>query len=382
MPKLPTLDCTGCTACANLCPTGAITMAEDAEGFLRPRVDSNRCVNCGKCEKTCPILKARSGENAVAFGVFAAKTTDGEAHRRSQSGGAFHAIAAEFLQSGGIVYGAALNETFETEHIRICTPEDLPRLQGVKYIQSRLGDSFSRVATDLNAGKPVLFSGTPCQVAGLTAFLTAKKVPTETLLTCDLVCYGVPSPGVFRQWVACLEKAKKSRLAAMVYRRTDGDWGKGKEYYRLENGTELKGEYFTKFYFNNLIIRPSCENCRFCNLNRPGDLTVGDFWGIEKALPDFCDDRGVSLVFCSTKKGREALDRAGARLILAESTAEIAAEAQPRLRGIPVKPSPHRAAFWEKLRSKGMAYIAIDEGFIPPSLSWRIRKKLEQLKKH
>lgn len=381
MPKLPTKDCTGCTACAAICPTGAITMAEDTEGFLRPRIDEIKCVNCGKCEATCPILKGRNGENAVAFGIFAAKATDGVAHRRSQSGGAFYAIAAEFLQSGGIVYGAALNETFETEHIRVCTAAELPRLQGVKYIQSRLGNSFSRVVSDLKEGRPVLFSGTPCQVAGLTAFLNGKKVSTERLLTCDLVCYGVPSPGVFRQWIACLEKSHKSRLAAMVYRRTDADWGKGKEYYRLENGTELNGEYFTKLYFNNLIIRPSCENCRFCNLSRAGDLTVGDFWGIEKTLPDFCDDRGVSLILCSTEKGRIALERADARLILAGSTAEIAAEAQPRLRGIPVKPSPHRAAFWEKLRTKGMAYIATDEGFIPPSLSWRIRKKLERLKK-
>ena len=379
MPTLPTEYCTGCSACVALCPVGAITMAEDREGFLRPVVDHSKCIKCGKCEKYCHVLQERSAER-TPIGVYAAKAADEEIHSRSQSGGVFCALAEAVLSQGGAVYGAALNENFETNHIRVTDRQALGRLQGVKYVQSRLGDSYTQAGEDLKKGTAVLFSGTPCQVAGLYSYLQGRAIPTDKLLTADLVCYGVPSPGVFRQWVKCLEKAHRGKLTAMQYRRTDALWGKGKELYRLDNGKVLEGDYYTKLYFRNLIIRPGCERCRYCNVSRPADLTLGDFWGIDKAMPDFFDDRGVSLVLVNTQKGSEAFAAIAQQLQCRQSTLEQAVAAQPRLQGIPVKASAHRAAFWETYYKKGMAYIAVEEGFLPADLRYRVTKKLEAVK--
>ena len=167
----------------------------------------------------------------------------------------------------------------------------------------------------------------------------------------------------------------------MCFRRTDVKWGKGKEYYLLANGKVLEGEYFTGLYFRNYIIRPGCEHCRFCNTARPGDLTLGDFLGIDKVMPDFYDDRGVSLVICSTEKGKQALERVRSVLEIRESTLADAVASQPRLRGIAVKPNPGRESFWKRYgQYNGMAHISIDEGFIPPTLQYRIAKKVEAVK--
>ncbi len=381
MPNLPIKECTGCSTCAMLCPVVAITMGENEEGFLCPQIDEKQCIRCGKCERFCPAIQKRTGEDRPAYGVFAAKIREEAAHRNSQSGGAFYALARDVLTKGGAVYGAALDERFETKHIRVSELAQLGRLQGVKYIQSRLDDAFAQVGDDLKKNMVVLFSGTPCQVAGVYRYLQGKGISTDKLLTCDLVCYGVPSPGVFREWIKCLEKAQNAKLTAMCYRLTDEKWGKGKERYCLSNGKILEGDYFTRLYFRNLILRDSCTDCHYCNMNRVGDITLGDFWGIEKELPEFYDDRGVSLVMCSTEKGRAALESIKEQLLLAESTPEAAMAAQPRLQGITAKHSVHREKFWKTYRKNGITYIAIEEGFIPPSLGYRIGKKLEVVKR-
>lgn len=379
MPNLPTKQCTGCTACAMLCPVGAITMTANDEGFLYPQVDRKKCINCGKCERFCPAKQGQTGEKEPEHGVFAAKLREETAHKKSQSGGAFYALANGVLAQGGAVYGAALDNSFETKHIRVGELAELSRLQGVKYVQSQMGETFAQVADDLKKNTSVLFSGTPCQVAGLYSYLQGKGISAENLLTCDLVCYGVPSPGVFREWIECLEKANKANLVEMCYRRTDEEWGKGKERYCLSNGKVLEGDYFTRWYFRNLILRESCTQCRYCNMNRPGDVTLGDFWGIEKEMPDFYDDRGVSLVMCSTEKGRQALECAKEQLTLATSHPEAAAAVQPRLQGVAVQHGTHREAFWKTYRKNGVAYIAIEEGFIPATLGYRISKKLDTI---
>ncbi len=381
MPKLPEKACTGCTACVHICPVQAIAMREDAEGFLRPSVDTKVCVDCGKCEKTCPMNSQRDTDGVPEYGIYAAKAKDEQVHRQSQSGGAFYILARKVLDEVGTVYGAALNERFETEHIRVDAISQLPRLQGVKYVQSRLGEAFTQVAEDLKNGKKVLFSGTPCQVAGLQAYLKGQKSDTSNLLTADLVCYGVPSPGVFGSWVRCLEKAYNSKLEQMHYRRTDAKWGKGKEYYRMANGTVLEGSYYTSWYFRNLIIRPSCESCQFCNTNRCGDISVGDFWGIEKVAPEFHDDRGVSVVFCNTEKGKVAFSTVSDQLALQSASVEAAIAAQPRLQNIPVKASPNREMFWAQYKQSGITYFAMEEEMVPPSIGFRIRRKYLSLKK-
>lgn len=346
---------------------------------MRPKASADKCIQCGKCEKTCPICNPIERLD-IPIGVFAAKIRDADAHKHSQSGGVFYALAEEILRKGGCVYGAALNRQFKTEHIRVSDLRGLRELQSVKYVQSDIGNTYSLARKDLQKGIPVLFSGTPCQIAGLRNFLKSRETTTENLLTVDLVCYGVPSPGVFRAWVDCIEKAHKGKLISMQYRRTDALWGKGKEWYSLDNGQVLEGDYFTKLYFRNLIIRPSCESCRFCHAYRPGDVTLGDFWGINNTIPDFYDDRGVSLVMLNSEKGKTVFNQIQDRIIWKESDLPSAVAAQPRLQGIAVKPSIHRSAFWKKYYEKGMEYIAMEEGFILPSVRFRLTKKMEALK--
>ena len=379
MPKLPEKACTGCSACAAICPVKAITMKVDDEGFLRPFIDETGCIGCGKCEKTCPMAGEATFE-AQPLAVFAAKA-ERAVQTTSQSGGVFYTLARSVLEQGGVVYGAALEADFVTRHIRVEDAAQLRRLQSVKYVQSDPGDCYEKAARDLKEGRTVLYSGTPCQIAGLYSALKGKNIAAENLVTADLVCYGVPSPGVFRQWLRSLEKSRRSKVTAMQYRRVDAPWGKGREYYCFADGTELEGSFYTGLYFRNLIIRPSCESCRFCNVHRPGDLTLGDFWGIEKALPEFHDEKGVSLVLVNTPKGQEAFERIAEKLDRRPAALDAAVAAQPRLRNIAVKPSVYRDDFWRKLRREGMDYVAMEQEFVAPSMAYRLKKKLEAIRK-
>lgn len=371
--------CCGCTACVSICPCHAITMVMDREGFFSPSVDSLKCTNCGLCEKVCLANQPVSSHTDFKRSAFAAKYKDPDIRSQSQSGGAFYAIAERILTLGGVVYGAALGSDFTTRHIRVDDISVLSKLQKTKYVQSYMGTVFCDVFSDLKRGETVLFSGTPCQIEGLTAYLRAKHCPMDTLLTCDIVCYGVPSPGVFKEWIKCLEGAKKSKVESLQYRDTSLPWGKSMESYTFANGERLRGHFFTKLYFNNLIIRRSCHECRFCNTKHPADITLGDFWGIDDAIPGFSDDSGVSLVILNTHSGEKFLNQISEKFMLQSCSLEQAIAKQPRLQGIPTKESIHRKRFWNTHQKRGFKYIAQDEGFIEPTLSFKIESKLKSL---
>lgn len=377
--SLPDKKCCGCTACFNTCPCHAITMIENKEGFLSPKVDERKCTDCGLCEKVCTANQETPHHTDLEKTVYAAKYKNNDIRSQSQSGGAFYALAEKVLTLGGVVYGATLDSDFTTTHIRIDSITELSRLQKTKYVQSNLGTAFYSVLADLKSGALVLFSGTPCQVAGLLLYLQTKHCPTDNLLTCDNVCYGVPSPGVFKEWIAWLERTQKSKLAYMQYRDTSLPWGKSMETYTFANGSQLQGHFYTKLYFNNLIIRQSCHACNFCNIDHQSDITIGDFWGIEDAIPGFSDDCGVSLIILNTDKGQKLINQIGERLILRICSLEQAIAKQPRLQGIPTKESNHRQRFWSTYYKRGFQYIAQDEGFIKPTLAFKIESKLRLL---
>lgn len=329
MPVLATKEyCTGCTACASVCPKGCITMVADEDGFLFPVVDTEKCVSCGLCEKVCPIITPlqKPGNEPVAY---AAYSRDEAMRLSSSSGGVFTELAKAVLKDGGAVFGAAYDARFEVVHICAENEADLARLRGAKYAQSALGDSFRDVKRRLEQGQKVLFSGTPCQVGGLKAFL---RKDYENLLTVDFVCHSVPSPMAWREYVKY--RARQDNGGEMPCAINLRDKRTGWTNYQYSNlftyadghaHAARSGEsLYMKLFVGDYINRESCANCRFKGYSRVSDLTIGDFWGIWDIEPEMDDNKGTSVVLVQTPRGKGLLDRIADQLILKAVTLEEA----------------------------------------------------------
>lgn len=299
-------NCTGCASCVNICPKDAISMKEDNEGFLFPEIDSNICIQCRKCELHCPILlEDRPSMNYLEPTTFALWSKIDRTV--SSSGGAFSAFARYCFQNNGIVYGVILDSNMNCRHMRIDTIQDLPLLRGSKYIQSNIGYSFRECQKDLQNGKLVLFTGTPCQIAGLQSFLGKQY---DNLITLDLVCHGVPSNKIFKSYINKLQR-KYGEIKQFSFRKLNG-WGyapsvelpkrKRKLLYGIDN------LYMTAFD-RSVLCRECCYECRYAKLPRVGDCTIADFWGIGKYGKKFAHSvsKGVSLVFVNNAKGANVL---------------------------------------------------------------------------
>ena len=300
--------CSGCGACASICPKACISMVADGEGFAFPSIDSQKCIECGGCLKRGPAEnKDPSGNRPLESMVLQDK--DCVSLQKSTSGGAFACIARSILKQGGVVFGAAYDESLKVSHIAVTDIADLPKLQGSKYVASDLNDSYKDVKASLKEGRRVLFSGTPCQVAGLKSFLGADP---ETLLTVDLVCHGVPSQKLFRKYIKWLGEKKGFPIKAFCFRSKrfygwsiGGECSDGKRNYAINPdcdpyyATFLRGETFRK----------SCYTCKFANMSRQGDFTVGDFWGFYnmKESFSFASQKGMSLLLVNSPKGMDAL---------------------------------------------------------------------------
>ena len=307
--------CSGCGACSAVCPKGAIAMKMDPLGFLRPEIATDRCVDCKKCVHVCTYRNLP--ERRFPMAAYAAVNQDQRQLAGSSSGGAFAAIAKGMLAEGGYVCGAemALEEGAKVRHRMIHDEEELPGLQGSKYVQSNLEPVFQEVRQRLSEGKRVLFSGTPCQVAAVKAFI-GKENPN--LYTVDVVCHGVPSPGQFSAYVQFLEKRHGSRMTRFCFRDKAYGWGKiGSA--RFENGKTIElpceqSAYYSLFMSGDLQ-RESCLRCPYADGRRCADLTLGDYWGIERFQPELLsenggpiqENKGVSALLVNTEKGGELL---------------------------------------------------------------------------
>lgn len=338
-------DCSGCSACADVCPAAAITMAPDAEGFLYPVVDADKCIRCGKCDKVCGFVPKSQWEPGFEYPrAYGIKHKEESTRLTSRSGAAFVAFSDRILDAGGVVYGAAFQKDFSVKHIRAVTREARDLMKGAKYVQSDVSGVFTQVAEDLKAGKDVLFSGTPCQISGLLAMLQDRKVDREKLVCCDLVCHGTPSPAIWKDYVAHVEKKHGSPVKVANFRDKSFGWEAHCESFLLENGKKIAGRDYTDLFYEHIMMRPSCHNCKFANVNRVADLTLADFWGIEKNDAAFNDNKGVSLVLVSSQKGADLLEAVKENLHWFEC--EITNCLQPTL----VKPtavSGRRELFWE-----------------------------------
>ncbi len=357
-------SCCGCGACANVCPKRAIAMQPDGEGFVYPVVDDALCVDCGLCVTACSIEKTRE-PSTFAQGYAAAQHNDADVVNVSSSGGLFSALCEQVLAQHGVIYGVRFDEAFRVCHARAETAEEAARFRGSKYVQSDVGDAMSQAASDLKDGRLVLFSGTPCQIDGLRCFLEAKHIATENLITCDFVCHGVSSPRVWSDYTAFLAEQNGS-LDAFNFRGKENGWHK---YYPfIEAGGQNvskqykeKNSYF-RMYCSSVITRPSCYQCRYTSYERVSDLSLADFWNIDKAAPEMNDDRGTSQVLINTAKGQEWFDRCGAAVRSKTCTKEDVW--QPHLE-YPTKAPKARAAFWTAYGDLPFAQVIRRYGHYP-----------------
>ena len=300
-------DCCGCTSCASICNHDAITMEPDALGFLYPKVDESKCVECGLCEKVCAFNDNYDKSlNLPRPDAYAARHKDMDEVMKSRSGAAFVAISDYILEQGGVVYGAGYKDHFRVAHKRATTKEERDEFRGSKYVQSDLTGVFSQVKQDLKNGLIVLFSGTACQTAGLKSYIGNKL--SANLYLIDIVCHGVPSPFIWRDYIAHLEKKYGSEISSVNFRdKQMYGWRAHHETFKYKSGGGKMR--YTYLFYKNIILRKSCAKCHYTNLKRPSDITLADFWGWEKTDKHFNEDnKGCSLVFCNTEKGRRLFE--------------------------------------------------------------------------
>ncbi len=298
--------CCGCGVCAQACPVGCIRLESDSEGFLYPKTDEDACIRCGKCERVCPFRTENLREPAQSVKAYLVKNGDEEVRQVSSSGGAFLLLADAVLRDHGVVFGARM-EGLTCVHGAAQTASGVRAFCGSKYVQSDSTAVWKQVERELKSGKKVLFTGTPCQVAGLKRFL-AK--PYENLLCADLICHGTPSPGVFARYCEELTQEYGEVPRALRFRHKERNWQCVTDMLvEKQDGTVVtrKNDAFLLGFLTNLYLRPSCYACR-ANGNRSGsDLTLADYWGAETLDPKAEDGKGVSLVLTKSKAGEAAL---------------------------------------------------------------------------
>ena len=348
-------DCCGCTACASICPKDAITMEPDTLGFKYPKVDLSKCIDCGLCEKVCAFNDNYDKSlNLKEPEIYAARHKDIHEIETSRSGAAFIAISDYILENGGIVYGAGYKDHFRVAHKRATTKEERNEFKGSKYVQSDLGGIFRQVKDDLKQGNTVLFSGTPCQTAGLNSYI-GKKL-RENLVLVDIVCHGVPSPYVWRDYLTYLEKKYKSKVVRVNFRdKSRIGWSGHIESYIFDNGIKIESTIYTNLFYQNIMLRQSCGNCHYTNYKRPSDFTIADYWGWEKISSNFnIDNKGCSLLFVNTGKGQQIFEKIRNNLnyLITNSTLCI----QPNLQ-TPSKLHNNMVNFEEMYNQKGFVSV-------------------------
>lgn len=295
-------ECCGCNACVQRCPQQCIAMHTDAHGFELPLVDESRCVDCHLCERVCPVINQKN--SVLPMSVFSAKHNSDAVRMRSSSGGIFSLLAEHVLEWQGVVFGARFDSQWNVIHDFIESMDDLHLFRGSKYVQSQIGDCFIKAEQFLQQGRQVLFSGTPCQIAGLSNFLGKDY---DNLLKVDIVCHGVPSPKVWSDYLASL---KIKDIQSIDFRNKDLGWktfslkvtGRNQQYAERFD----KDCYFDAF-LRNFSLRPSCYSCPAKASHTQSDITLGDFWGISDYDAEIDDDKGVSVVLVNSVKGEQVI---------------------------------------------------------------------------
>ena len=304
-------NCSGCYSCVQICPKNAIDMISDDEGFWYPEVDFIKCVNCGACEKACPIITPHIPAHDEPIAAYAAMHAKDSIRLKSSSGGVFSALATYILNQGGVVFGACFDEDFNVVHKFIESHDELNQLQGSKYVQSKIDNTYRKAEFFLKQEKLVLFSGTPCQVEGLLSYL---RKPYNNLITQDLICHGVPSPTVWQKYIKYRQSVLNyEELQKISFRSKITGWKRYSVHFEFKNGMKYQEMHdkdpMMQVFLKNLCLRPSCYNCSFKAKSRRSDITLADFWGMKNILPDWDDDKGTSLVIIHSDKGHKLFQK-------------------------------------------------------------------------
>ena len=350
-------NCCGCSACYSVCPKNCITMSEDEEGFLYPHVDKNICIDCGLCEKVCPILRYQQPK-PKAQKAFVVQHRDKTVLAQSTSGGAYTAIAKWILDKDGVVFGVRLNDLFEAEHCYIERYDDLRLFRNSKYVQSKIGDTYKQVRDYLKEGRIVLYSGTPCQLEGLFQFLRNKQY--DNLYTVDVVCRAVPSPLVLRKYLEMQKDMFASDLMDVKFR----DKYHGYKYSSLSLFSKCGKDYhegidtdvYLRSFFSGTNIRQSCPVCKFRNRYRRTDFTIWDCFNIDDFSPELDNDKGATRILCQSVRSVELLKELKSEMKVIEIDPEKAVRGVRELVSGPTL-HPQRAAFFSDLNEKKTAEV-------------------------
>lgn len=364
--------CTGCTACYNICPKGAIEMIE-INGFKYPHVDSNKCINCGLCKKICPIYKKNNDSLNKCYVGFSKDIKDLE---KSSSGGIFPLIAKNILNDNGIVIAASFKNN-KLSHIIIDNIKDLDKLKGSKYLQSDLSNIFKHVKENIN-NKKILFVGTPCQVGGLKSYL---KKDYENLICIDLICHGVPSPKLFDKYVKYLEDNNNDKLKNYNFRdkKTGWDTYSNTATFKNKKYTELaSSNSYMKLFLKDIALRESCYDCNFKLGNKYSDITLGDFWNVQKYYPDMYNKKGVSAIIINTEKGNHLFNIIKDNIIYKECNIDEILKGNPSLKYSSIKPI-NRDNFFKDLNT--LSFNEINNKYTKTPLYIKVLRKLKKISK-
>jgi len=348
-------DCTGCSACAQVCPKSAIQMIADDEGFLYPSIDETKCVNCGLCIEVCSDHDVKVLKNSFPQKAFGGHIRDGNVLANSTSGGAFSAVAYAYCQGRYAIFGAECNEVYGAKHSYVTDINDMDRFRGSKYSQSSMGNAYDEALKFLKKDYKVLFSGTPCQIGGLKKYLKNRQY--DNLLTVEVVCEGVPSPLFMKKQVDAVENEHfgETTISGMKYRDKNGDrwdyqvmsYTNGEKIYKVDRWFNP----FWSIWLQHLISRPSCYTCEYTTKERVADITLGDLWGVHLYCPDlYNDNRGASLIVCNTPKGCQVFEKAKELMYSRELDFEEALKYQGPMRRC-IEANPNRDAFMSDLRN-------------------------------
>lgn len=349
--------CTGCMACMNSCPHKAITTEIDSEGFFRPVVDLSLCTDCGQCSKACPLISSsisiKKPKETYKKKVYSCWLKSKALLRESSSGGAFSAFAESLLSKNGIIYGAGFDSDNKVYHKRIVNRSQLADLRGSKYVQSEIRTSFSDVKKDLQQGRIVLFTGTPCQIDGLYHYLGCRY--EKQLFTVDLVCHGVPSPKVYYDYLQYMESIYGSKVKRISFRNKNPGWYVYGTKIIFEDGQVYEQDNwqdpFMRGFLRNWFLRPSCYRCKYANADRPADITIADDWGFkEEGLFDRDNDQGISMVMINSENGELLFNQSKSRLHVFQRTIEKAIKGNAALNK-PFDEPLERSDFWKDYQS-------------------------------